>query len=170
MRATGPGARWGRLSITTLPWVVSRIRVLSPAWLILSSFCVSPVYEGKDVGTSGHRIAEPFREGQRRAGADGGGRDALIERPGFRRRLARHEGEARLAQDFARLGEGQHDRHPHAGPRLLDRRQMRGPADAERQADVLERVQHRPGAGPRPAAPLPETCHTPPPAAQPPSR
>src|SRR3981081_2986356 len=122
MRATCPGARSGRISITTLPCVVSSISVLWPACLILSSFCVSPVYEGKEVGTSGHRVAEPFREGQRRAGADGGDRAALVERPGLRRGLALHEGEARLAQDLARLREGQHDRHPHAGPRLLDGR------------------------------------------------
>src|SRR3981189_3194512 len=157
MRATCPGARSGRISITTLPCVVSRIRVLSPAWLILSSFCVSPVYEGKEVGTSGHRVAEPFREGQRRAGADGGDRDALVERPGLRRRPARHDGGTPRAQDLARLREGQHDRPPHAGPRLLDGRQMRGPANAERQADVLERVKHRRGAPRAGAAPLPDT-------------
>src|ERR1700730_12078420 len=112
MRATCPGARSGRISITTLPCVVSRIRVLSPAWLILSSFCVSPVYEGKDVGTPRHRIAEPFRETRQIAGADGGDRDALVERAGLGRGFRRHKGEARLAQDLARSREGQHHRHP----------------------------------------------------------
>src|SRR5262249_20631501 len=98
MRATWPGARSGRISITTSPWVVSRISVLSPASLMgLGSFLVSAVYELKGKRTTCHRIAESRRERHRRAGVDGGDRSALVERLGLGRRLAGREGEARLA-------------------------------------------------------------------------
>src|SRR5882672_856112 len=98
MRATWPGARSGRISMTTWPLVVSRISVLSVASLIvLDSFLVSLFYEDLDGRTARQRVAERFRERQRRAGVDGGDRGALIERLGLCRRLVRHIGETRLA-------------------------------------------------------------------------
>src|SRR4029077_19846898 len=109
MRATWPGARSGRISITTWPLVVSRIMVLSVASLIvLGSFQVSLIHETHDVRTARHRVAERFRERQRRAGVDGGDCGALIERPGLRRRLVRHIGETRLALKGSRARERQH--------------------------------------------------------------
>src|SRR5499427_3856598 len=155
MRATWPGARSGRISITTSPWVVSRIRVFwSLSVMVSDSFFVSSVDEWKDGGTSGHRIAEPLRKRQRRAGVDGLDRGALVQRPGLGRRLTRHVGEARLAEKVPGPREGEHDRHVHAGPRLRDRRQVRRPADREREADVVERVEHRRPARRRRAAVL----------------
>src|SRR5215470_16476240 len=106
MRATWPGARSGRISITTSPWVVSRISVLSPASLMgLGSFLVSAVYERKGERPPRDGVTEPIGERQRRAGVDRGGRGALVERPRLRRRLAGRKGKTRLAQQSAGPGE-----------------------------------------------------------------
>src|SRR4029077_18054063 len=106
MRATWPGARSARISITTSPWVVSRISVLSPASLMgLGSFLVSAVYERKGERTARRGVAEARRALQRRAGVDGGDRGTLVERAGLGRRLAGREGEARLAEQRTRASE-----------------------------------------------------------------
>src|SRR5579871_2914790 len=95
MRATWPGARSGRISITTWPLVVSRIRVLS--LIVLNSFLVASIDEGHDLGRARECVAERFGERQRRAGVDGGDDRTLIERFRLRRSLRCHVGEARLA-------------------------------------------------------------------------
>src|SRR5262249_2351196 len=131
--------------MTTGPLVVSRISVLSVASLIvLDSFLVALIYVDLDGRTARQRVAERFRERQWRAGVDGGDRGTLIKRLGLRRRLPRHIGETRLAPKGSRPREGQHYGHAHAGPRLLDRRPVCGPAAMPRQAGVLQRVVQRP--------------------------
>src|SRR5262245_29997910 len=129
MRATCPGARSGRISMTTSPLEVSRIMVLSVASLIvLGSLFVSPIYETHEVRAARHRVAERFRERQRRAAVDGGDHGTLIERLGLRRRLPRHISETRLALKGSRAREGQHHGHVHARPRLIERRLVGAPA------------------------------------------
>src|SRR5262249_739420 len=113
MRATWPGARSGRISMTTWPLVVSRIRVLS--LIVLNSFLVALIYEAHDRRAARHRVAERVRERQRRAGVDGRDHGTLVERLGLGRSLARHIGEAGLALKGPRSREGQHHGHIHAG-------------------------------------------------------
>src|ERR1700724_1192757 len=139
MRATWPGARSGRISMATGPWVVSRINVLSLMWS--NSLLVAPIDERHDFWSSGERIAEPGRERQRHAGVDGRDHGALVERTGLGLRLARYVGEARLAENRAGAGEVEHHRHVHAGPRQRQRRLVCLPAGLERPGDIGERVE-----------------------------
>src|SRR5262249_10782944 len=140
MRATWPGARSGRISMTTWPWVVSRISLLV-SLIVLDSLFVASIYEDFHIRAARQRVAERFRERQRRAGVDGGDCGALVERLGLRRSLGRHIGEARLALKGAAAREGQHHGHIHAGPRLRQRGLVGAPADLERDADVAQGVE-----------------------------
>src|SRR5882757_4762008 len=101
MRATWPGARSGRISITTLPLVVSRIMVLS----VLVIGCLS--LEGSVVDeTDGNRLAgdrprHSRREVERRAARERRVDGIKIGIPRFRRNPGADISHARRRDDLA---------------------------------------------------------------------
>src|ERR1700687_3347311 len=115
MRATCPGARSGRMAITTLPWVVSRISsfCLSVMGLLLSlSGSVVDKTDGDRAARDG--AAHSCAERQRRATLQRLRNGATIDLPGLVANSRRRIGHARLADDLAVALESEAHGHLHA--------------------------------------------------------
>src|SRR5215469_12772969 len=109
MRATWVGARSGRMSIATVPWVVSRMS--RSAFSVMANPCLlelSVVDESQRHRASGERIAERVGETQGQAAGE-----RLRERCPIQHALllgcgGRLVGDARLAEQLAAALEAHH--------------------------------------------------------------
>src|SRR5436190_22662138 len=98
MRATWPGARSGRIWMTTLPLLVSRISVLSLSVISCSCLLEFPIVdESHGKGSAGRRVPKSIGERQRRATLDHLGHRRAVGQSIIIGRVRRFEGNSRLA-------------------------------------------------------------------------
>src|SRR5581483_670068 len=138
MRATWPGARSGRISITTLPLVVSRVSVFSASAMVLYLLLFPGIEKSKDHRPARDRIAEAFRKRKRRAAGYRVGQRLVIDRALLGRYGAALVGDA-AAKDVAVTFKTQQHGEFHARADVLQARPL--PAGAEGVANIVERVQ-----------------------------
>src|SRR6266849_1782423 len=102
MRVTCPGARSGRIAMTTLPCVVSRIIVLS--WSVMGALCLfefSIVDEPHGERAAGDRVPERIGERQGRTAFEHLGYGQAVGQPVIVARAGRFECDPRLAEQLA---------------------------------------------------------------------
>src|SRR5690349_2199465 len=100
MRATWPGARSGRISITTLPLVVSSVSVFSGLAIEECLSLFAGIVEAEKEWPAGDRIAQCGRHWQRRAALHHQDQRAVIGELLIIRNVARLMGDTR-AEDLA---------------------------------------------------------------------
>src|SRR3989442_14955444 len=121
MRATWPGARSGRIRMTTWPLVVSSVSVFSA--LVMDVLCLlefSIVDEPHGKRAAGDCVPERIGERQGRATFEHLGHGNAVGQPFVIRCAAGFECDPRLAEEFAVAPEAHLHRDLHARARLID--------------------------------------------------
>src|SRR5271166_4750506 len=114
MRATWPGARSGRISITTGPCVVSSVSVSSGLAIVLCLSLLAIVDEMECEGPPRNRRAETVGKRQWRTAADRGGERGVVDGAPLIGHVRRLIGDA-AAENLAVAPEAEHHSEVHAG-------------------------------------------------------